>query len=47
MFLPVQIEVNGEEEDASKIFWIGFTDDRKTKVKFFNLNCNKLMTFFF
>jgi hypothetical protein len=31
MFLPVQIEVNGEEEDASKIFWIGFTDDRKTK----------------
>jgi len=31
MFLPVEIDVNGEEEDASKIFWIGFTDDRKTK----------------
>jgi hypothetical protein len=31
MFLPVEITVDGEEEDASKIFWIGFTDDRKTK----------------
>merc|ERR1719433_517588 len=31
MFLPVEITVDGEEEDASRIFWIGFTDDRKTK----------------
>merc|ERR1719499_546934 len=33
MFLPVEIQVDGEKEDASKIFWIGFTDDRKTKFK--------------
>lgn len=32
-YLPVEIDINGAKQDSDDVFWIGFTDDRKTNFR--------------